>query len=45
VGGFVGYFLGLFIDNGLPSIVRFVQHSFRRRALNQVREKQAKRKR
>jgi uncharacterized membrane protein YeaQ/YmgE (transglycosylase-associated protein family) len=45
LGGVVGYIIGLFIDTGLPPVVRFVRRRLRRGSLKQVRGNRAKRKR
>ncbi len=42
VGGVVGYGIGLFLDAGLPSVVRFVRRGSKRPTLRHPREKQAK---
>ncbi len=45
LGGVVGYGIGLFVDTGLPPVVRFVRRVSRRMALKPDREKQANRRR
>ncbi len=44
LGGVAAYGIGLFVDMGLPSVVRFVRHSPRRMTWKPDREKQAKRR-
>ncbi len=45
LGGVGGYGIGLFLDTGLPSVVRFVRRSSRRVTLKPDRKNKPKRRR